>query len=242
MNEETEYQLTSGIEISHMLRLIHGNQSLILLQPPNRVFSGVTALLDIDASSGALTFDALQEPDFNRRLVSAGKMLCDTSLDQIRVYFTVPKPRIVQYQGHPALVTRMPDLMNYVQQRDSFRVELADSWNINCLVDIPGAGPREFKVRDISSTGMNLTDNDHSLDTSSRYLYTGRLNLSASGVLDVKFRVLRHKDESLQGRQFIRTRHVGCTFEDMHQSLSIRIQGFVNMAQRDQIARERGML
>jgi c-di-GMP-binding flagellar brake protein YcgR len=241
MTQDIEYQMTSPREIAHLLQSIRDNQSLILVQPPNQSFNAVTTILQADADM--LVFDVLQDDNTNRQLAAAGKMLCETSVDQIRVSFEAPNLRLIPFEGRFALQARMPKQLAYVQRRDIFRAEVPDGWNITCTVNAADAmrKPARLKVRDISSTGMGLADDDRILDVTSVQTFTGLLDLGRVGTHDVEFRIVHHYDEPMIRGRRDHTRRVGCAFADMHESLSIRIQSFVNLVQREQIARERGL-
>lgn len=244
------YQVTSSMEIAHLLRSMQENQTLVLLQLSGRSsVNAVSMVLHVDQKAGMVVFDVPQrDEDLTDRLTGGGRVLCEASLDQIRVSFEMPGVRLVQFDGGLALQASLPERLTYVQRRDTFRIDVPANRKATCVVKIPSrdandrVSPVPFMVRDISSTGVALADPGNVFDTTPGRVYAAELDLPNIGKFEVALRLVHHFDDTLLIRgESVVVRRVGFAFDKMHDSVAIRIQSFVNLLQREQIARERGL-
>jgi len=242
MDRDDQFQVTSPREIAHLLLSAQSHQALVLMRVPGRAVSGVTTVLYVDAASNTLVLDAAQEPGLNERLASGGRVVFETSIEQIRLTFETSGVALVDYDGRPALHSQLPDHASYVQRRDTFRMDIPTQQPLHCQVwlsDGRGREPLTLQVRDISSGGLALADPDQALDPTPGMSYRARLELPGMGTFDLLLRVAHHFNDPLAKGGSVR--RVGCAFETLDAHAGIRIQAYVNGLQREQISRQRGL-
>jgi c-di-GMP-binding flagellar brake protein YcgR len=233
-------QLTSLSEIEGLLRTMQDDRLMVLVQPPGRAFSAVSMVLDSSAREGVLILDALQDESVTRKLLTYPKMLCESSIKQIRLSFEVDSIVPVEYEDRPALQTGFPTNVSYMQLRDNFRTSIPGYVEVTCAVRNVPSEP--FRVLDISATGMALSDNSRLLDNTPGTVYRATLNLDDIGSFESTLRVVHSIDAAeTPGGGKNPMRRVGLAFVELEGSVKVRVQYLVNRLQRAEIARERGM-
>jgi len=242
MDRDEEFLVSSPREIAHLLLSAQSHQALLLMRIPGRAVSGVTTVLYVDAATNVLVLDAAQEAGLNERLAEGGRVVFETSIEQIRLMFETTGVSVVDYDGRPALYSPLPERATYVQRRDTFRIDVPTQQPLSCEVWMPdgrGREPLTLQVRDISSGGLALADTDLALDPTPGMSYRARLELPGLGAFDLLLRVVHHFDDPLPKGGSVR--RVGCAFETLDAAAGIRIQSYVNGLQREQISRQRGL-
>lgn len=236
------YSINSALEIARLLKVAQTRQALVMMRIPGRPVNGLTTVLHADAATDTLILDAAQDVDLNHRLVSGGRVVFEANIDQISLGFETSGVTIRDYDGRPALYSRLPDSATYVQRRDNFRMDIPTQQPAICEMwpehDYDSA-PLRLTVRDISSTGLALADPAMAINVAPGSVYRANLELPGVGTFELKLRVVHHHDDELAKGGM--ARRVGCQFERLDGSTSIRIQAYVNLLQREQISRHRGM-
>lgn len=233
--DHEEYLVTGRLEIVHLLQTILQRQTLVFMHVPGRPINSVTSLLAVDPDRGEILLDAAQESIINERIAAGDRVAFETSLDNIRVSFDGRSVALAAFEGRPALRMALPDAISRVQRRDSFRMDVPvfkpATWSM--------AGRRlTLPVKDISSTGLALHDNELDMDITPGAEYDGVLSLPEIGAFAITVRVVHHADQDAgKGRSL---RRIGCCFVDLENGTRIRIQSYVNNLQREMIARQRG--
>ncbi|MDQ8030977.1 flagellar brake protein [Bordetella genomosp. 1] len=233
--DQEDYLVTTPLEIAHLMLTIMQRAALVFVHVPGRPINSVTSVLAVDAQRGLLVLDAAQESAINERIAAGDKVSFETSLENIRVAFSGRNVRVSEYDGRPALVMPLPESVSRMQRRDSFRIEVPvlkpATWSM--------AGRRlTLSLKDISSTGLALVDDEQALDTTPGGDFEGVLSLPEIGAFAITLRVVHHHDhEASKGKML---RRIGCSYVNLEGPTRIRIQAYVNNLQREMIARQRG--
>ena len=79
--------------------------------------NGRSSTLDVDADTNSLVLDRSIERMQNERIVEAGKVRCETTLDKIRILFTAENLRPTLFEGEAALRADIPPSLIRLQRR-----------------------------------------------------------------------------------------------------------------------------
>lgn len=240
-------EITSVQEVAHLLRSVRDEQSLALISLPDGSVSGVATVLEVGLQADILVFAGLADEGSTEALLQTREpIVVSTSAGQIFVTFDVQGLELTQHFGRPALKTRLPKSATYMQRRDSFRINVPAAKEVSCTIMEgnepihPTAG--RLVVRDLSVAGLALADTARLLDSTSGKVYGGVLEIPKVGEFEVTLSTVHAVDEESGIKGAGKVRRVGCAFVDMHQSVRIRIQGFIVGLQREEIMRQRGLL
>jgi len=240
-------EITSVQEVVHLLRTVRDEQSLALISLPDGSVIGVATVLEVGLQADILVLAGLPDEASTEALLRTREpIVVSTSAGQIFVTFDVQGLEVTQHFGRPALKTRLPKSATYMQRRDSFRINVPAAKEVSCTIMEgnepihPTAG--RLVVRDLSVAGLALADTARFLDPTSGKVYGGRLDIPKVGEFDVMLSTIHAVDEESGIKGGGKVRRVGCAFVDMHQSVLIRIQGFIVGLQREEIMRQRGLL
>src|SRR5690349_6060999 len=84
-----DYEVHSRREIAALMCQLFEKNQLVRLLIKGEADSCMTSLLEVDAESGTLILDRSVSREQNERILSSGKVRCETSLDKIRIFFTI---------------------------------------------------------------------------------------------------------------------------------------------------------
>ena len=245
MLDDQPESIGKQLEIVHLLRSVRDEQSLAILSLDGQADSGVTTLLEVVQQARTLVFAGLSDAGLTERLLAArGPLMVSTSSDQVYLMFEVEGLERTDYFGRPALKTRLPKAITYMQRRDAFRTAVPSDKEVSCTIlrDAaihPTAG--KLAVRDLSVTGLALADPARVLDIEYGKIYAARLDIPRMGAFEVNLSVIHVSEEEPAYKGAAKVRRVGCSFVDMPRSVRIRVQSFVSDLQREEIMRQRGL-
>jgi c-di-GMP-binding flagellar brake protein YcgR len=240
-------EITSVQEVAHLLRSVRDEQSLALISLPDGSVSGVATVLEVGLQADILVFAGLTDEASTQALLQTrDPIVVSTSAGQVFVTFDVLGMEVTQHFGRPALKTRLPRSATYMQRRDSFRINIPAAKEVSCTI-MEGSTPihltaGRLMVRDLSVAGLALIDTGRLLDPMAGKVYGGLLEIPRVGEFEVTLSTVHSIDEESGIKGVGKMRRVGCSFVDMHQSVRIRIQGFIVGLQREEIMRQRGLL
>ncbi|WP_459614581.1 flagellar brake protein [Bordetella sp. 2513F-2] len=235
---DDQYALSDPREIAHLLQTARDGRVLVLVRTPQRPTTCVTIILHVDAAREELVIDAAQVPRLNELLAQEEALLFDCSLENVHVSFETTPLRLATHEGQPALYVRLPAEVSRLQRRDAFRVEVPVLDPATCHVLLSGQ-KRRFAIRDINANGIALLDPEKLLETEPGVAYQGYVDLPGIGSFPLELEVVHHRDDLLPKGGT--ARRVGCKFVRMPGPTRIRLQSYINMLERAQIARRRGL-
>ena len=241
-DEEDPFLVTSPLEIQSLLRSIATKGVLLRMQIEGRTVAIVTTILDVDADNGVFIVDNSAEEDFNRRVVNADKVLFETTLDKVRIEFSVGKMDSCMQDGRPALRASLPDSVNRIQRREYYRVEIPVSNRAICTVATPGskAGKQvSLDIKDISAGGISVLDNDRVLNNTLHTVFRAcKLDLPEAGTVITDLQIVRSQDDTLaNGRP---SRSLGFAFINLSNPMNFIVQQYIGKLERKLNAKRRG--
>lgn len=153
-DDYARYVLSSKTDIAYYLRGMKdkGSNLSIYYGSGNDFF--LTAVLDIDESGERLILDMPRDASRMRAALEARDILCVTSLDRVKVQFSVNGLQPVDFEGSPALSCVLPQRMLRLQRRDYYRLIAPEHPPLRCLIQTESGPMIEAKVVDISGGGL----------------------------------------------------------------------------------------
>lgn len=237
----SDYRLDTPREIAALLRQILANRQLVRVQGAHPADSWMSTLVEVDTAHGLLLLDRPAEPALAERMLGASGLLCETTLDQIRILFRLVRLQPATHDGVAVLAAPLPSSLVRLQRRDHFRVATPLVNPVCAQVALPpllGGGRFAFALGDISCGGLALVDRRLVLGDTPGLVLTGcRLDLPESEPLELSLQV-RNCMETLIGARV--ARRIGCMFVDLPRNGLHTVQRYITRLERDRIARLRG--
>jgi c-di-GMP-binding flagellar brake protein YcgR len=193
----------------------------------------VSCLLAVHEDDDALVLDFGAERAATERVLAAGEVRVVTQLDRIRIQFATEVAGTIDYDGAPAFVARIPDVMQRLQRREYYRVRIPLSAPLAMTLAPDPARPRAgvaLRVVDLSCGGVRLDGVGSALGIVEGAVYRGcRMDLPRLGSLAVDVRVVRMlRDDAKPGS----CRVVG-SFVDLPAGAEALLQRYINRIERD---------
>lgn len=237
------YMLRGRSQIAQIMQELIDNRCLMTAYVSGGV-SFVSTLLRVLPEDGAVLLDASPDPAIRARVLDAGRLLCTTQVNRIRVQFSVQELRETMDGGRPALRARLPAEVLRLQRRECYRLQVPLAHMVTLsLPQAAGADGAacEARVLDISGSGI------------AAQLPAGGRELTIGEVLDgctlrladrepltvaVEIRNINHQFKP-NGTEQLR---VGMQFDALSKGTEMRIQRYVFNTEREINARARGGL
>jgi c-di-GMP-binding flagellar brake protein YcgR len=179
----------------------------------------------------------------NERIIEAGTVRCETSLDKIRILFKAENLRPTLYKGDAALRADIPPTLIRLQRREYYRMETPVSNPVRAILPLPleaGGGTAVFPLHDISCGGIAILDNKMQLSTTiGEQLANCRIELPEIGPVTVSLEVRNSLDLTLLNNKT--NRRIGLQFVDISRGGMAGVQRYITKLERERNARLAGL-
>lgn len=230
--QERKCRISSARQVQSLLRKISENGLLAALYYNGAKDFIMTSILEVD-DEGFWVEQSADMPN-NRRIAGSEKITLVSSLDQVKIQFSVDEIHAVTHQGYPAFYLPLPDNLYRVQLREYYRLKVSHADRLRCVIPInrPQAGNRlEVPVMDISGGGLRLFYSGNDIEFVPGQTYAGcQIDLPEVGKINVTITVKNVISTSQKPGQT--TKRVGCEFKDIDNAVSIMLQRYVIKMQR----------
>lgn len=238
--DASSYVLKSRAEIVHVLRDLIRTRALATLHMSGIEGSLVTPLLAIDDAAGELIFDGSGNEALNRSVVRAESLLFVSAQDKVKIRFSTPPARVVQWQTEAAFATPIPAQLLRLQRREFYRVLAPASRTVQCIVPVEVGGRYRYletRVYDIGLGGVAIIAQPGQLPAQAGTRYENcRIVLPDAGNVVVTLEVRSTFEmKLLNGKSAIR---IGCQFVRLSPATSSLIQRYTMRMERDRKRRE----
>lgn len=230
--QEEECRIASVRQIQSLLRNLsdEGSRAALYCDGANDFI--MTVLLDI--GDKGLWVEQGADAAKNRRIAESKHITLVSSLNRVKIQFSVSGIRPVTHQGYPAFYLPLPASLYRIQRREYFRLSIPSSEGLRCSIPVnsPQAGGRiELPVLDISGGGMRLSCAEEGIELAHGQTYTGcRIDLPETGRIEVAIRVKNLISVHPKPGQTIQ--RIGCAFSDIDNASSALLQRYVTRMQR----------
>lgn len=243
VDKYSEYLLRARSEILHVLRGLAEHNALITAHFNGGADFIITSL--IEATESGLLLDVGTNAELNRKAAASGKLVCVTSLDKVRIQFSLPELKPVEHQGRPAFRAPFPETLLRLQRREYYRLTTPVANPIRCqvIVDQPDGGKTTVitQLSDISGGGVALTFPPNSVNIVPEMdLSNCRLELPEVGVIVGNLKVRNVFEITL--RSGIRVLRAGCQFVRLPGPMLTLVQRYIIKVERERKARESGLV
>jgi c-di-GMP-binding flagellar brake protein YcgR len=234
-----DYEVRSRREIVALLRQIAEKNQLVRLLIKGESDVCVTSLLHVDADDDLVVLDRSINREQNERIVAAPKVMCETSLDKIRILFQLNNLGAIEWQGGGALRATVPATLIRLQRREYYRMETPVTNPVRVTIPVEGAAV-VFPLADISCGGIAILDNKLQLSTTIGASYPNcRIELPEIGAITATLQVRNSQDLQLLNNKT--NRRIGCQFVDISRANLAGVQRYITKLERDRNARLAGM-
>lgn len=222
---DNEAEVSSAVEVAHLLRQLIKNRELLTVSFNQGRDSLRTMLLDADTSRGVLVFDGSGDPAVNRQIIAAAKHIFTGALLGAKVRFSGSGVKEVQYRGAPALAMKLPASIVRIQNRETFRVQTGGS--AACHLPVPGRGSVKVPVNEISVGGVSLLlGHGEDAFTMGQRIAGCRIELGGLGTIACTLEVRSLK------RTPTRKLGLGCRFVDLPRQSEALVARYVAQQER----------
>jgi len=238
-----DYEVESRREIVALLRQISEKNQLIRMLVRGESDVCVTTLLAVDADNDTIVLDRSISQEQNARIVASDKVMCETSLDKIRILFRLHGMGETRFEGSIALRAAIPTTLIRLQRREFYRMTTPVTNPVRAIIPLPpelGGGTTQLPLSDISCGGISLLDNKHQLGTAIGASYANcRIELPEIGAVTATLQIRNSVDMTLLNNKT--TRRLGCQFVDISRANLAAVQRYITKLERERNARLAGL-
>lgn len=238
-----DFEVASRREIIALLRGIGEKNQLIRMLIQGEADVCVTSILHVDPDTSSVILDRSINREQNERIVKAGRVSFETTLDKIRILFASDGVSETNYQDSPALKIALPDTLVRLQRREFYRMATPVSNPVRAIIPMPdeqGGGSAIFPLADISCGGIALLDNKLQLGSTMGHSYEGcRIDLPDIGTVTTTLQLRNTLDITLLNNKT--NRRLGCSFVDISRGNLAMVQRYITKLERERNARIAGL-
>jgi flagellar brake protein len=229
-HNNSRYAIWSRSEILHILSSIRQQNALINLSTEQTGDVFLSSMIDVDPKANLLVMDPAQNPAVNERFVRDQKVMFETTLDQVRVYFTAERAWHCIHKGEAGICMHVPESIVRLQRRDYFRIRLPSARPVLCAIPAQGeTGTSEWLaaiVDDISLGGIAILCNEGDMNAEYGMALAGcRLSLPEIGEIEADLQIRNITPLSMnKGGKKIR---LGCQFISLSNAVENKLQRYI---------------
>lgn len=244
-NDYSKFLLHSKSEIVFVLRSLIQKRAMVTVYFDQGKSFMLTSLIAFSADNSEFILDIGSDREMNRKALAADKLIFTTSVDKVKIQFSLNKLSDTNHDGHPAFRAALPETLLRLQRRDYFRLSTPIASPIKCIIpmqrDDGSALIAEVQLLDISGGGVGLmvhTDQSGLYETEMTFKDC-KISLPDEGLLVTTLRVRNAFDvTNKNGSRYVR---VGCEFVDLQGPRLTMIQRYITHVERERKARMSGM-
>jgi c-di-GMP-binding flagellar brake protein YcgR len=239
-----DYEVESRREIVALLRQISEKNQLVRVLIKGEADVCVTSILDVDPDTNTVVLDRPVSRDQIARIIAAGEVRCETSLDKIRILFGAQGLAEISYEGGTAIRASIPASLIRLQRREYYRMATPVSNPVRVTLPLPaelGGQLETFPLADISCGGIAILDNKQVLGTTIGETFAGcRLDLPEIGPVMTSLQIRNSLDMTLLNNKT--NRRLGCEFVDISRGNLAAVQRYITKLERERNARLAGLV
>lgn len=238
-----DYEVASRREIVALLRQIAEKNQLVRLLIKGESDVCMTSILHVDPDSDTVVLDRSINREQNERIVAAPKVMCETSLDKIRILFQLQNLGATQFEGGAALKASIPPTLIRLQRREYYRMPTPVTNPVRVTIPLPaelGGSVAVFPLADISCGGVAILDSKQQLSTTIGDNYPNcRIELPEIGPVTTTLQIRNSQDVELLNNKT--NRRIGCQFVDISRGSMAGVQRYITKLERERNARLSGL-
>lgn len=227
---QESFGVTSPIEIQFILKAIQQEKSLLSLFPERSSQFVLSSILAVDSAKNLLVIDLGNDPAMNELVLKANTVTCVSTQNRVKIEFSCAKLQLIQFEGRPALATKIPSSLLRFQRRNYYRIMTPVSQPATCLIPILSnheqQGEAIFNLFDISCGGMALIDQHYALDLEPGKVFAGcQVNFPDAGNVVVTVEI--RNSYSMTLKNGLSCQRAGCEFVGLPEDSRMLIQRYI---------------
>lgn len=244
-SEYSQFLLYSKSEIISVLRTLIQRGAMISVHFNEGKSFLLTVLIALNPNNSEIIIDVSSDNEINRKALTADKLIFTTTVDKVKIQFSLKKLFGTTHDGRPAFRGELPEKLLRLQRREYFRLSTPIAAPIKSTIPMKrpdgSALVVEVPLIDISGGGVGLMiQAEHSVLYEKEMVFDDcRIVLPEEGLLVTALRVRNAFDVTTRsGSQYIR---VGCEFVNLQGPRLTLIQRYITRVERERKARMSGM-
>ena len=231
-----EFALASRADILSVLRRLAEQERPLRLFDATAPAAPLATLRLLEADDTALLLQGA--PDKAAALLALDEVICDTTLDNIRILFGAAGLHEVRVDGAAAFRAALPQSLIRLQRRAYYRMPAPSAKPLHALIPRAG-GKLAVLLHDISCGGIALRDDARALGSAIGQVYPDcEIALPEIGTVTASLQVRNCNEAPDQDRA---TRRLGCEFLDMSRAAMAAVQRYILNLERTRNARLAGL-
>ncbi len=237
IDSNEKYRIYSKTGILSVLRLMLWNNCLATCHFGHGDSFILTTVLDVDAERSEMVLDYGADETFNQQALKAGKLNVIAFLDQVKIRFACHGIKKIEFEGHNAFLTRIPETLLRMQKREYYRVVTPTIAAVKCAIPLPeGNMPAttvDVILQNISCGGMAVIDPASNVNFEEGAIYRNcLLALPGVGTARVNIRI-QHVSEFSSGNG-LKCPHARCEYIDTDENMLSMIQRYITRLELEQ--------
>ncbi len=245
-DDYSEFLLHSKPEIVFVLRTLVQKRAMITAYFDHGTSFLLTALLSVNQEKNELVFDFGSDSEMNSSAQRAKKLIFSTTIDKVKVQFSLNKLTAAPYEGRPAFRAELPETLLRLQRREYFRLATPASSPVKCTISMKRADGSPLlaatQLLDISGGGAGLMIPPEQAGAYEKgvLLDNCKITLPEEGLIVTMLTVRDVFDVTTKsGNRYLRA---GCEFVKLQGSYLTMIQRYITRVERERKARLSGMV
>jgi len=238
----SDYEIHSRREIIRILVQVSESRQLVHLRVAGSADAAVTSILAVEDDYAII--DCAPSRVLNQHIVESDHLLFETVLDNIRILFETGGAVPCDYDGAPALQIAIPETLVRLQRREFYRVATPAVNPVLCNIQIEEGERRRViavPLQNISAGGIAIVDEQKLLNPTIGFVYSDcRIVLPGNVTLTFALEIRNLRDITLANGKTIR--RLGCAFIDLPSPMLSAVQRYITSLEREQNAKNTGML
>jgi c-di-GMP-binding flagellar brake protein YcgR len=239
----SQYRIHSRREVIALLRNMSECNQLIRMVINHGVDTVVTSILEVDGDDNTVILDCAPTATMNQRVLDSEQISFEAVFDNIRILFTAPAARGLQYKNLPAFVIPLPTDMVRLQRREFYRVMTPVTAPVYCMIPIRNEHDEPVQIKttlyNISGGGVSIVDDKKMIDTTQGRRYENCTIDLPSGIITVTLEVRNSLEITLTNGKSIQ--RLGCEFIAPSNGTLGAVQKYITKLERDQNAKATGL-
>lgn len=240
----SQYLLHSKTEIIFVLRALQQKGAMITVYFDHAKSFLLTSIVQLSSDNQHIYFDYGSNEEMNGKALLADKLIFTTTLDKVKIQYSLSKLDKVSIEGRPAFRAAIPETLLRLQRREYYRLETPIASPLKCLVPLLQADGStkylEATVLDISGGGLGVAVAADSQEFKRDNVFVNcKLNLPEEGELIATLQVRNSFHVTTKtGSNYLR---VGFEYVNLPGTRLSMIQRYITRVERERKARLSGL-
>ncbi len=235
-----QYAIGSQLEISQILKGVMRHAGLITAAVGGDDFF-LTTILAVDDEAGTLMLECQHDARHVARMLKRQRLLCNTTLDKVRIQFICDTLSLAMSNNQEALRTALPRDLIRLQRRENYRIATPIAKPVKCTISIPRGHSRasvDLNLLDISCGGISVLTPADLFTPELGACYDCAIHLPGATALRTRVQARNAFMSQLANGKI--AQRSGFMFVDLRENMLAAIQRYIMSLERQRNLREIG--